>query len=121
MNRYFAEVKTTDGKKVYALLNGWVANAESTENMATTTHFYYLRRKVHVWGDLIRLRYGENPSDSSAWKHMEEYVGLMAKHFDGFRLDNLHGTPLKVARHMISHARKIKPEIIIFAELFTNS
>ena len=52
---------------------------------------------------------------------MEKYVAVMAKYFDGFRLDNLHGTALNVANHMIRHARKTKPEIIIFAELFTNS
>lgn len=96
-------------------------NATTTENLVTTHHFYYLRRRVSVWGDLIRIRYGDNREDSPAWKHMEEYVSLMAQQFDGFRLDNLHGTPLKVARHMINYARQIKPEIIIFAELFTNS
>ena len=46
---------------------------------------------------------------------MEKYVEKMAQHFDGFRLDNLHGTPLNVARHMINHARRVKPELIIFA------
>jgi glycogen debranching enzyme len=45
----------------------------------------------------------------------------MAKHFDGFRLDNLHGTQVNVAQWMIKEARKVKPEIIIFAELFTST
>jgi len=45
----------------------------------------------------------------------------MAKHFDGFRLDNLHGTQINVAQWMIKEARKVKPEIIIFAELFTST
>jgi len=30
---------------------------------------------VNAWGDLLRIRYGEKPADSSvAWKHMVEYV-----------------------------------------------
>ena len=45
----------------------------------------------------------------------------MAKYFDGFRLDNLHGTPIYLARHMIREARKIKPNLIVFAELFTSN
>jgi glycogen debranching enzyme len=52
---------------------------------------------------------------------MKRYVQTMAKYFDGFRLDNLHGTQLNVARWMIKEARKVKPEIIIFAELFTST
>jgi glycogen debranching enzyme len=45
----------------------------------------------------------------------------MAKYFDGFRLDNLHGTQLNVAQTMIKEARKAKQEIIVFAELFTTT
>jgi len=25
---------------------------------------------VSVWGDLIRIRYGDSPEDSPAWKYM---------------------------------------------------
>lgn len=32
---------------------------------------------------------------------MLEYVKEMAKSFDGFRMDNLHGTPISVARYLI--------------------
>jgi glycogen debranching enzyme len=52
---------------------------------------------------------------------MKNYVHTMAKYFDGFRLDNLHGTQLNVAQIMIKEARKIKPEIIVFAELFATT
>ena len=45
----------------------------------------------------------------------------MAQYFDGFRMDNLHGTQITVARHLIKEARKVNPNLIIFAELFTNS
>jgi hypothetical protein len=39
----------------------------------------------------------------------------MAQYFDGFRLDNLHGTHIGVAQWMMKEARKIKREIIVFA------
>ncbi len=45
----------------------------------------------------------------------------MAKIFDGFRLDNLHGTPLCVAKYLLSKAREVNPNLIIFGELFVNS
>ena len=67
----------------------------------------------------MRIRYGDSPVDSPAWEHIKSYVQLMAKYFDGFRLDNLHGTQINVGEYMIKEARKIKPELIIFAELFT--
>lgn len=52
---------------------------------------------------------------------MLSYVREMAKYFDGFRMDNLHGTPIYVAKHMIKEARKVNPNLIVFAELFTSS
>ena len=45
---------------------------------------------------------------------MKKYVMLMAKYFNGFRLDNLHGTPLNVASYMIKKARKINKHLMIF-------
>lgn len=84
--------------------------------------FYYLRRRVNVWGDLIRIRYGDKPIDSPyAWEYMTKYVQENAKAFEGFRLDNCHGTQLNVARYMVKQARLANPNVIIFAELFTNN
>lgn len=45
----------------------------------------------------------------------------MANIFDGFRLDNCHGTQLNVARYMVKQARMANPNVVIFAELFTNN
>jgi glycogen debranching enzyme len=81
-----------------------------------------LRRRVNAWGDLLRIRYGDKPSDSpKAWEFMRNYVQEMATLFDGFRLDNCHGTQLNVAKYMIKQARLANPNIIIFAELFTDT
>ena len=52
---------------------------------------------------------------------MKQYVQLMASVFDGFRLDNCHGTQLNVARYMVKQARMTNPNVIIFAELFTDT
>lgn len=70
---------------------------------------------------MVRIRYGEKPGDTAAWEYMANYVRKMAHYFDGFRLDNLHGTQINVGDFMIKEARKVKPKILIFAELFTNS
>lgn len=71
---------------------------------------------------MIRIRYGEKPSDSPyAWEYMKQYVQVMATYFDGFRLDNCHGTQLNVARYMVKQARLSNPNVIIFAELFTDT
>lgn len=52
---------------------------------------------------------------------MLEYVRQMARQFDGFRMDNLHGSPLYVAKYLIRQARKVNPNLVVFAELFTNT
>lgn len=121
INPYFSHVNLNKGITIPALNNGWVMGADTNENLVTTKNFYYLRRKVRVWGDLIRIRYGDDPKESPSWLHMREYVQTMAKYFNGFRLDNLHGTQMNVAEAMIKEARKVNPELIIFAELFTST
>jgi glycogen debranching enzyme len=50
---------------------------------------------------------------------MKRYVMKMAEIFDGLRLDNTHSTELWVGEYMMRKARKVKNNLIIFAELFT--
>ena len=45
----------------------------------------------------------------------------MALIFDGFRLDNAHGTPIHVCQYLMQVARNKNPNVFIMAELFTNS
>ncbi len=77
---------------------------------------------MHIWGDLLKLDYGAGPAACPGlWGYMEAYVASMAGLFDGFRLDNLHSTPLHVASHMLKVARQANPRAFVFGELFTGS
>ena len=97
-------------------------NKNVQEDIACKRAWNYLRRVVHPWGDCIKLRYGSGPEDSPAlWERMEKYVRSMASIFKGIRLDNAHGTPLHVSKHMLTAARRVNPDVLIVAELFTGS
>lgn len=86
------------------------------------TGWHYLKRSICIWGDCIKLRYGQCPADSPyLWKHMTKYVQDMAMVADGFRLDNTHSTPIHVAEYLLNQARCKNPNLFVIAELFTHS
>ncbi|PVH97782.1 glycoside hydrolase family 133 protein [Periconia macrospinosa] len=102
--------------------NGWVWAADAMRDNAGPKSRAYLRREVIVWGDCVKLRYGSGPADNPyLWDRMAQYTRLMAKHFQGFRIDNCHSTPIHLAEYMLDQARTVNPNVFVVAELFSGS
>ena len=114
--------KKHNPKSLSLVNNGWIWAANALKDHAGSESRAYLRREVIVWSDCVKLRYGQSPKDSPfLWQFMTEYTRLMAKYFAGFRIDNCHSTPLVVAEYLLDQARQIRPNLAVFAELFTGS
>ena len=112
--------KQHDPRALFLVNNGWVWAADAMKDNAGASSRAYLRRQVIVWGDCVKLRYGKRPEDNPyLWDFMTRYTRLMAKYFAGFRIDNCHSTPLHVAEYLLDQARDVRPDLAVFAELFT--
>lgn len=99
--------------------NGWIGDHNPLHDF-TQKDWHYLRRTINIWGDSVKLRYGNCPADSPyLWEHMSKYVSSMAKIFDGFRLDNAHSTPIHVCEYLLQVARTHRQNLFVMAELFT--
>lgn len=125
---YFTRLPSNDktakhSKEELVLVNnGWVWGGNALIDNAGPNSRVYLRREVIVWGDCVKLRYGNSPEESPfLWEHMTKYARMLAKYFAGFRIDNAHSTPLHVAEHILDEARRVRPNLYVCAELFTGS
>ena len=117
-----ATTKKHSPKSLAMVNNGWIWAANAMKDHAGPDSRSYLRREVIVWSDCVKLRYGESPEDNPfLWDYMSRYTRLMAKYFAGFRIDNCHSTPLVVAEYLLDQAREVRPNLAVFAELFTGS
>ncbi|KAJ3123418.1 hypothetical protein HK098_001911 [Nowakowskiella sp. JEL0407] len=128
VDTYFTRLPQNDVTKNHHLdemalaCNGWIWNADPLLNFAGPQSKAYLRREVIAWGDCVKLRYGEKPEDNPwLWNHQREYTEKMARLFHGFRIDNCHSTPINVASYLLDVGRRVRPDLYVFAELFTGS
>lgn len=118
--RYFTPVEDSSGRTHFLANNGWVIGWNAKEDFAAPGSFVYLRRDLIVWSDCVKLKYGKCESDSPfLWRWMSDYCRSVANVFHAIRLDNCHSTPLHVAKHMLRVCRKTRPNIWVYAELFT--
>ena len=100
--RYFTQLKNG----TFAANNGWISDYDALKNFAENTDHHYLRRSIVIWGDLVKLRYGNSKRDSPAiWKRMKKYVQSFCQVFQGIRIDNAHSTPLNVGEYLMRKAR----------------
>ena len=117
-----ATTKGHNPRSLSLVNNGWIWAANAMKDHAGPDSRAYLRREVIIWGDCVKLRYGKSPEENPfLWEFMAKYTRLMAKYFAGFRIDNCHSTPLVVAEYLLDQARAVRPNLAIFAELFTGS
>jgi len=116
-------IMNDSSKAVYIMAhNGWVLNQNALENFAEYPSMTYFKRELVCWGDSVKLNYGKSADHCPyLWQRMRVYTEKMTTIFQGLRIDNCHSTPIHVAEYMLKAARAIRPDLYIFAELFTGS
>lgn len=125
---YFARLPLNEKTKKHSpkalalAVNGWIWAADAMKDNAGPDWRPYLRRELIPWSDCVKLRYGKGPEDNPfLWEFMGKYCKLMAKYFSAFRIDNCHSTPIHVAEYLLDEARTVRPDLAVFAELFTGN
>jgi hypothetical protein len=122
VENYFIYFDINDKRQIFAC-NGWLWGVnDPTINFAKYGYWNYFNRSIVIWGDCVKLNYGEKFEDSPyLWSHMTEYICQMAYIFDGFRLDNAHSTPIYLGQYLMRKAREVNPNLVVIAELFAGT
>ncbi|KAG7661723.1 GDB1 [[Candida] subhashii] len=119
---YFTTFVDNKGNRQALANNGWIWGGNPLVDFASDQSRAYLRREVIVWGDCVKLRYGDKYEDSPyLWDRMIQYTQESAKTYNGFRIDNCHSTPLHVGERLLDEARNVNPNLYVIAELFSGS
>ncbi|EGC38367.1 hypothetical protein DICPUDRAFT_45888 [Dictyostelium purpureum] len=126
LNSYFTFIQFREPngsiREIPLANNGWIFNHNPTIDFASSESRAYLRRDVIIWGDCVKMRYGNSPSDNPwLWEHMKTYTQKMARIFHAIRIDNCHSTPIHLAQYLLDAAREVRPDIYVTCELFTGS
>jgi glycogen debranching enzyme len=117
-----ATTQKHDPRSLGLVNNGWIWAADALRDNAGPKSKSYFKREVIIWGDCVKLRYGTCRNDNPwLWDFIAQYTRLMAKYFAAFRVDNCHSTPIVLAEYMLDQARSVRPDLAVFAELFTGS
>eukprot|EP00919_Chromeraceae_sp_WS-2016_P010877 GHVR01025476.1.p1 GENE.GHVR01025476.1~~GHVR01025476.1.p1 ORF type:complete len:1429 (+),score=377.13 GHVR01025476.1:323-4609(+) len=117
---YFTEVVDKNGKTHHVANNGWVMGWDASADFAAAGSLVYITRELVCWADCVKLNFGSKEEDNpNLWNLMRRYCEEAAEMFHGVRLDNCHSTPIHVAEYMLQAARKIRPQLWVYAELFT--
>lgn len=117
VQRYFVELPNND----VAASNGWILDYTEQIDFAESSENYYLRRKINIWTDLIKIRYSSEEITPLLWEKMKNYCSDMAVIFDALRIDNFHNSKLEIVAKFIDLAKQKNKNLLIMAELFLPS
>lgn len=74
------------------------------------------------WEDLFLINYQteDRATREELWKYMTEVAMFWTQYADMVRFDNLHSSDQSFIAHALIAMRKVKPDLIVFAEYFDN-
>ena len=125
ISSYFTVFDKKNKNKIFAC-NGWILENDDpnnpTQDIIKKDSFYYFKRKIIIYKDSLKLRYGNSVAECSPFllKNMTNYVEEMSQIFNGLMLSNVNSMPIFVSEYFAQKAREINPNILIIAEIFTS-
>ena len=126
IDSYFVIKNEKDPSEIF-LCNGWLMDTDKSNSLyVDTIHYgswYYLKRKIIVSKNTIKINYGENIENTSLFliNHMTEYISNLAFIFDGLFIDSIRYIPLSILKYFVYIARKVNPNLILLANISSSS